>query len=637
MAMQEFKDFILASEGVADYLPKLFTKISTDPRYRDPDLWFSFSNIPKLGVNPRPSHRDPYGIYLFPKRYVLSTSFGKNTGFFNMPYVFVVKIKPGAHLLNLGSVTRDDAIRILTTMGLQSQVPMLDADSRYGGVQIGQKLWQILDQYIAPEKGRNGEWNVLFSRAGYDGVIDPNTAAIHSNEPDQAVVWSPSQLQIVDLVDNNMESSSKNLVFRILRSIADALFGPGKYEFSGQSSPYRETYYKVVGSHLGKRYQVSMKYKKEGERHNELSSDVSIYSLDSADHNSTSERVSIEYQRDDFAHQIANVAAKFREFMDQDIGRQSSQEDNVAAKVHEVAAAVWGLFGYQPPVQRPGYNSASTRKQYPWGTLILNVSYSGKKSWSDDLPSFRGDMTIVPSSKNSSSRETTLHGNSEVPADTSPEEIAPRMVKEMLANAETAIYQHYNPDPNMHSNDWTRYEWADRGRRFLSALDRIKSIPRIRLLVGHQEAKDEYQQEVLMNRRRIDLKEYLKGFGQRHSRLAALNPPVHYSPGEGIGKVKEMSGNISLGDGFFSLPKDEKDRELTKLVAFHLLNFYITPQFVHQYIGDHPDFPFGTQDEGHAFAECFVRIFIDGDDLSQYPTWRNLVQAAYMKAMASIH
>ena len=78
--MITFKKYILLQEYTREIMPEIYAALE---KYDDPMVGVHFSkgvpkgrdrkvNVPHLGINPRPFHNDPIGIYAFPKDYVLS-------------------------------------------------------------------------------------------------------------------------------------------------------------------------------------------------------------------------------------------------------------------------------------------------------------------------------------------------------------------------------------------------------------------------------------------------------------------------------------------------------------------------------------------------------------------------------------
>jgi hypothetical protein len=299
-------------------------------------------------------------------------------------------------------------------------------------------------------------------------------------------------------------------------------------------------------------------------------------------------------------------------------------------------------FGLKLPAPSHHNTNYFIQKSYDWGSFSISVSYE-KSSWDDKPAGITGSLNIFTArrgDKPSQLRElgAQIYGNKNTryPLEMPTQEMAAAIVKLMVQDAEQEIYKHYHPDPDQHSNTWTRYEWADRGRRFLKVLSRIKAIPPIRALLGRQEVKDEYQREIQSSRNQIDLKEYLKGFNTRYPRLAALHIRTYYNHKQTTkpGEVREISGDIAIYDPFFEMNKQRKDETMIKLIAKYLMFNWITPRVIRNYVGEAP-LPFGATDLEVAFTKSFIRFFLNKDSLEEHPEWRNLIQAAYMKGMAS--
>lgn len=636
-------------ESVKDYLPDLFTRLENDPKLRGDDLWFHFSRVPKLGVNPSPSHRDPYGIYMFPKRWVVNHDLAKNHAFFGMPYVFVLRIRPGARMLDLGAMTREQAVGVLTSMGLQDRVPLLDAPSRYGGTTVGAIFWQILDQFLEPQRGANGAWNALFRKAGFDGCIDPGTAAVHSNEPDQALVFSPTSLEVVEVIEQRPDRAVPSIIRGILTRIADSLFGKGAYRFeTSQWGVGRDRYHSASGEYNGRRFKVGMtQYKSwsdDPNRIREFGGEVVMYSLDTRDQPSERDRVDVPYDEtrgvsvDD---QIARVVARFRDFAEK-VSQDPVHKEDVSRKLAEVSAEVFHYFGLPAPKVKPGEDYVGVTREYDWGSFSLRVFHRGPSSWDPEAGvGFGGQLNLYATRRGDHPHRRDALGNTlyadpkqvfheETPAG----DLAPLIVRSVLDKAREAIYTHYHPDPDKHWSDYSRYEWADRGRRFLAVLGRIEAIPPIRRLLGERTPRNEYEADLTERRREIDLKEFLKTFYARHPKLAALKVPVHYQRGgEGVGAVSRHGGGVVVRDAFYALDKPRKDYALAELAGRWLLGWHLGPKFLGGYVSE-SDLPFGASDLEQAFATCFARYVVLGDDLHEHPEWLGAVRAGYLKGVA---
>lgn len=71
--------------------------------YQYPDSYIHFSEVPKLGVHPKPGHRDPYGVYFYPMSYLEEHDFAAFSLYRSAsPYAFVADLDltgdDGVHL-----------------------------------------------------------------------------------------------------------------------------------------------------------------------------------------------------------------------------------------------------------------------------------------------------------------------------------------------------------------------------------------------------------------------------------------------------------------------------------------------------------------------------------------------------------
>lgn len=198
-----------------DYYPQLVGALE---KYRGRGLWVHFSDIPKIGVHPRPPHRDPSGIYLFPLDHV-AERWHHYTHWAFRPYMFVCRVA-GGMTLDLSALTHESVDGMLDSLGLEKDV--------MGGKSPAERLWGTLKQEA--HKGSRGQQNTAFRRLilrlGFDMVLDPGGAVIHSNEPDQLLVLSPGAINVVELVEATTRRHDG----------ADDYYANPKYPFYGRSA-----------------------------------------------------------------------------------------------------------------------------------------------------------------------------------------------------------------------------------------------------------------------------------------------------------------------------------------------------------------------------------------------------------------
>lgn len=206
-----------------DFYPQL---VSALERHGGQGLWVHFSDIPKVGIRPDSTHKDPVGIYFFPLDHMAS-DFGKYHHWAFRKYMFVCRVG-ASNVLDLSAVTVADMESMLADVGVEEGSEAWSAGYLYGS-SPGGRLWRALDE--TARKG--GEWGAkrgmafrrLLKGLGYDAVRDPGTGTIHSNEPDQLLALDPGDIEVVEMVETTTRSYN-----------ADAYYRDPKYPFHGRST-----------------------------------------------------------------------------------------------------------------------------------------------------------------------------------------------------------------------------------------------------------------------------------------------------------------------------------------------------------------------------------------------------------------
>jgi hypothetical protein len=193
-----------------DGLPEIFTHLQNDSdpmtgvhfsrglRSVSPDGKYKLDKRePHLGINKDPSHSDPIGIYVFPKKYVLNGELGRKGFFTSSKYFYIIKpIRSKCKILNLAKVTESEATKMLEKMNIPDHYfSNLDV-----GFSAGKKLWDAMREYIRDKlsHGKNNyEWNKLFKRVNINCIVDDGVGIIHSNEPYQIVYMEPNIFEVV--------------------------------------------------------------------------------------------------------------------------------------------------------------------------------------------------------------------------------------------------------------------------------------------------------------------------------------------------------------------------------------------------------------------------------------------------------
>ena len=155
--------------------------------------WVHYSKTPYLKINPKPFHRDPTGIYLFPEEFVPEGHLWET-----FPYKFVVELPKDAKVLDLAKVSREEMTDIVKHcfgyIGRDITQEELDKLEKHKDYQdYGWEIMTNSDFMYAKSK-----WNKAFRDLGYDAIFD-DLRAIHTSEI-QLLILHPNKLKIVDMV-----------------------------------------------------------------------------------------------------------------------------------------------------------------------------------------------------------------------------------------------------------------------------------------------------------------------------------------------------------------------------------------------------------------------------------------------------
>ena len=150
-----------------------------------------------LRINPSPFHQDPLGVYFFPSRFKIPAQMWKQR-----KYLFTVRLRPGARVLDYGSISDDDLMWLLErTGGLKSfewTRENYPSETRQRELKTA---WDCMKQGLMFGEAAVGafraRWNKLLRERGFDAVFD-DTGSILSNEI-QLLVLNPRVIDIVSM------------------------------------------------------------------------------------------------------------------------------------------------------------------------------------------------------------------------------------------------------------------------------------------------------------------------------------------------------------------------------------------------------------------------------------------------------
>ena len=201
-----------------------------------PNLFVSFTQIEKLGINPGSEYETPLGICSYPAQYLLDEEYFHNLFAGKSPFANVFQVK--GNILNAQKFNVLDFKHYIAKLkayypvglGLKEDTKRwTDAETGFDLIversseaalfnnYIG-RFWYISQQvasmiYLdrAGYLGNSKEcvvWNSVLRSIGVDGVYDDGMGVIHENEPHQAIFFSKSCIIHNVLLDNKWSEFS---------------------------------------------------------------------------------------------------------------------------------------------------------------------------------------------------------------------------------------------------------------------------------------------------------------------------------------------------------------------------------------------------------------------------------------------
>lgn len=221
------------------------------------NLFFSFQNLLKTGMNPKSVWDTPAGFYSYPGSYLVKrlsygngtgenratgkTSFPKSVVPFgtNMKYLYsfsakgnfiVVSSEEGMNHLKklvLNSIPEDEVLQTYNHTAYESKETLAGAFEVLGSIEeISKFLIDMvyltvnaarLDRFgvsrLQSDNGVNGypaKVSKWFLDRGVDGLVDMGKGIIYNFEPSQAVIFNPKVVEIIDVFYNDNPSATGN-------------------------------------------------------------------------------------------------------------------------------------------------------------------------------------------------------------------------------------------------------------------------------------------------------------------------------------------------------------------------------------------------------------------------------------------
>lgn len=209
------------------------------------NLFVSFTDLDKLGINPASVFDTPLGIYAYPARFVKSAT-GANRPMALLPFAGGAQwaniFKVSGNIVDLTHMSeaveqkyydllQDLIVKIAKPISadennlIQQIIPRSVRSATQQSIVAslpGGRFWHVTGQvakWLLDSKYWSGShtsaWNKVFRLLGIDGVIDDGRGIIHQNEPSQALFFTTGAIVANERVPNSYSPDSvKNATLR---------------------------------------------------------------------------------------------------------------------------------------------------------------------------------------------------------------------------------------------------------------------------------------------------------------------------------------------------------------------------------------------------------------------------------------
>lgn len=219
--------------SVNEYITRAVASAQPLPDSTFKNIFVSFTELPKLGINPGSHYNTPIGIYAYPGEYVLKTTteYGKKDSTLTMkalpfaggkPWANLFRARNGNNIVDLGTVDQNTVDQYYKKLAdiirpiIQKQNPQYSSDQYINDLKarakgyakkntVGGHFWYVVMSVADTISGRRQNpivWTELYRRMGIDGFVDPGTGVIHPSEPIQAVFFGGNTVDLLDTVAN---------------------------------------------------------------------------------------------------------------------------------------------------------------------------------------------------------------------------------------------------------------------------------------------------------------------------------------------------------------------------------------------------------------------------------------------------
>jgi hypothetical protein len=188
--------------------PKLGIVEALSKYKNDPDIYISYTDVEKLGINPIFGYNTPLGIYFYPLKEMWNDVINNSIPFAGeRKWVWVVRAKD---LLDLDKYSEknltEDIIKLTVEFkpkGIEKDFDRAYEDAKRDAKNNRGKLIFYFTHNLASwGNSQTVEWSRILRKVlNYKGVRDTKSI-IHPNEPIQAIIFTLRDLEIVDKISN---------------------------------------------------------------------------------------------------------------------------------------------------------------------------------------------------------------------------------------------------------------------------------------------------------------------------------------------------------------------------------------------------------------------------------------------------
>jgi hypothetical protein len=220
-------------ESVNKQLKDLYDATTdTIPGSNIKNLFVSFTDLDKLGINPTSGYNTPIGIYAYPAEYVLK-KIGDIGSTEKLPFAgdkpWVNIFRATGNVVDLDGIPSKDYpqyLKMLKDAFVGKTMSEDDFDHLFRQARVGTThktssgiLWyftKLLADYVDQQtvdktktntktvaKSASVIWqSILRKTLNIDGMVDDGEGIIHENEPTQAVFFNPAAIEVVKRIPN---------------------------------------------------------------------------------------------------------------------------------------------------------------------------------------------------------------------------------------------------------------------------------------------------------------------------------------------------------------------------------------------------------------------------------------------------